>query len=28
MDIRQFMDSKSIYDSRSVENNLDKRWQK
>jgi len=28
MDIRQFMKSKSISDSRSVENNSDKRFQK
>jgi len=28
MDIRQFMESKSISDSRGVENNSDKRFQK
>jgi len=28
MDVRQFMESKSISDSRSVENNTDKRFQK
>jgi len=28
MDIRQFMESKSISDSRSVENNSDKKFQK
>jgi len=28
MDIRQFMESKSVSDSRSVENNSDKRFRK
>jgi len=28
MDIRQFMESKSIFDSPNVENNSDKRFQK